>query len=71
MKRDRVIMVRKLKSIEDDDGSFDLEFWERIGQAGRFLAACDMPSVLVHMGNLDADRLRLQRHVVRLVRGES
>ena len=40
-KKKMVIMARVIK-LKDDDRSFDLKFWRRIGAAGRFEAAWDM-----------------------------
>src|SRR5689334_6848864 len=68
--RERVIMVRKIH-LGEDDGSFDLEFWERIGPEGRFAAAWDAVIDLVRMGKLDEPQLRLQRSSTRLVRRTS
>jgi hypothetical protein len=49
----RFWMVRKLENGAKDDGSFDLEFWERVGAEGRFEAACDMLTMVDAMRGRD------------------
>lgn len=65
-----VIMARKIR-LGEDDGSFDLEFWGRVGPDGRFAAAWDAVVDLVRMGKLDEPQLRLQRSTARLFRRAS
>ena len=60
-------MARKIR-VGEDDGSFDLEFWERMGPNARFEAAWDAVVDLVRMGKLDEHQLRLQRSAACLVR---
>ncbi len=62
-------MVRVLHSVKDDDGSFDLEFWERVGAEGRFAAAWEMVAESAALRGEHADQPRLQRSVVRVERG--
>lgn len=64
----RVVMARKIR-LGEDDGSFDFEFWRRMGSEGRFAAAWDAVVDLVRMGKLHERELRLQRSTARLVRG--
>lgn len=64
----RVVMARRVR-LGEDDGRFDLEFWQRVGAEGRFAAAWDAVVDLVRMGKLDERELRLQRSTARLVRG--
>ena len=65
---DRVIMSRVLRSGEQDDGSFDLEFWRRVGAEGRFAAAWEMVGEVSAIRGDDGHQPRLQRSVVRVVR---
>lgn len=62
------MMVRKLNSIEEDDGSFDLEFWRRVGEAGLLAAAWDMIKEYDRFHDRPGRQPRLQRHVCRVVR---
>jgi hypothetical protein len=41
MARKRVIMAR-LGKLGEDDGSFDFEFWRRVGTQGKWIAAWEM-----------------------------
>lgn len=65
--RPRVRMVRVLRG-QRDDGSFDLEFWRRVGDEGRFAAAAAMVSEFSAMRGGDGSQPRLQRSVLRLLR---
>lgn len=65
-KRKMVLMARVIK-LKDDDRSFDLEFWRRVGAAGRFEAAWDM-FVNCPFGKLNANQQRLKRSVAVLKR---
>lgn len=67
-RRARFSMVRVLRSVKDDDGSFDLEFWERVGAEGRFAAAWEMVIEAEAMRGEHADQPRLQRSVLRVQR---
>lgn len=61
-------MSRVLRPGTQDDGSFDLEFWRRVGAEGRFAAAWDMVTEASAMRGEDARQPRLQRSVLRVVR---
>lgn len=61
-------MARKLNSVTEDDGMFDLEFWERIGEAGLLVAAWDMIKEYDRVHGRTRRQPRLQRHVCRVVR---
>ena len=63
----RVVMARKIR-LKEDDRSFDLAFWQRVGAEGRFAATWQAVVDLVRMGKLDEDQLRLRRSVTRLER---
>ena len=66
--RNRVVMARVLHPGEQDDGSFDLEFWRRVGAEGRFAAAWDMVTEAAAIRGEDAGQSRLQRSVLRVQR---
>ena len=61
-------MSRVLRNKEADDGSFDLEFWQRIGAEGIFSAAWEMISEFQQFNGNNADEPRLQRSVLRVIR---
>lgn len=67
-RRGRFSMVRVLRSVKDDDGSFDLEFWERAGAEARFAAAWEMVIEAEAMRGEHVDQPRLQRSVLRVQR---
>ncbi|MEZ4301208.1 MAG: hypothetical protein R3B70_40105 [Polyangiaceae bacterium] len=68
MDRDRVVMTRVLRNFEQDDGQFDLEFWQRVGAEGIFAAAWEMVQEVRSMRGEEGHEPRLQRSVCRLVR---
>lgn len=61
-------MSRVLRPGERDDGSFDLEFWRRVGHEGRFAAMWEMVSEVAALRGSDGSQPRLQRSVLRVVR---
>ena len=65
-KRKMVLMARVIK-LKDDDRSFDFEFWQRVGAAGRFEAAWDM-LVNCPFRKLNVNQQRLKRSVAVLKR---
>lgn len=67
-RREMVRMARLLSNAAADDGSFDLEFWHRVGVEGRFAAAWEMTAEVAALRGEDAWQPRLQRSVVRLLR---
>lgn len=64
----RVVMSRVLRGGERDDGSFDREFWRRIGPAGIFAAAWEMVAEVDAMRGGNGEQPRLRRDVLRVVR---
>lgn len=66
--RPRVVMSRVLRAGAPDDGSFDLEFWQRVGPEGIFAAAWEMVSEADAFKGGHGDQPRLQRSVCRVVR---
>lgn len=65
---ERVIMARVLRPGEEDDGSFDLDFWRRVGTEGRFAAAWDMVKEVAALRGADGSQPRLRRSVLRVIR---
>lgn len=61
-------MARVLRPEERDDGSFDREFWYRIGHQGIFEAAWKMVNEVRRMRGEDGSEPRLQRTICRIVR---
>lgn len=68
MKRKGVVMSRVLRPGERDDGTFDLEFWRRVGPEGRFAAMWEMVGEVEAFRGRDGSQPRLQRSVVRVRR---
>lgn len=68
MTRPRITMARKIRQGQDD-GTFDIAFWQRHTSAERTAAVWQLVLEWVAMGKLDAGALRLQRDVVRIIRG--
>jgi hypothetical protein len=64
----RVRMARVLRPGQADDGSFDREFWRKVGDEGIWEAAWDMVNQARAMRGLDGDEPRLQRSVCRVIR---
>ena len=53
---------------QQDDGSFDLDFWQSVGGEGIFAAAWEMVSEVRTIRGEDVGEPRLQRSVLRVVR---
>lgn len=69
MAEPRVRMARVLRNGARDDGSFDIEFWRRVGAEGRFAAAWEMVREADAIrGVQNAREPRLQRSVLRIER---
>lgn len=69
MAEPRVRMARVLRNGMQDDGSFDIEFWRRVGADGRFAAAWEMVCEADAIrGVQNAREPRLQRSVLRIER---
>jgi len=62
-----VVMSRVLRGGEPDDGSFDLDFWQRIGAEGIFAAAWEMIEESRAFRGEHGDEPRLQRSVLRVI----
>ena len=66
--RERLMMARVLRPGQTDDGSFDREFWRRVGAEGIFAAAWEMVEQADAFRGQDGDEQRLQRSVCRVIR---
>ena len=67
MKKKRKIMAR-LTRIQDDDRSFDLEFWQEAGTEAIFAAAWQMIRDMYAIRGKDESELRFQRSVENVQR---
>lgn len=63
----RVVMSRLIHR-DQHDRSFDLEFWDRVGAAGRFEAAWQMLKEVQLMRGQSGELPRLQKNVTRVLR---
>ena len=63
----RVVSSRVLRNGEQDDGSFDLEFWDRCGAEERWTAAWQMICEQRAFKGQEGDEPGLQRSVLRVV----
>ena len=68
---ERIKMARVLRHGEQDDGSFDLEFWQAVGAEGIFSASWEMVGEVQDMRGEDGDQPGFQRSAVRIIRRES
>ena len=63
-----VTMSRVLRSGQEDDGTIDIEFWQRIGAEGTFAAAWETVTEYQAIRGEDGDEPRLRRSISRVVR---
>lgn len=68
--RKRKIIMARLISRKQDDRSFDVEFWRRVGAEGRFAAMWQMVKEVLLIRGGDGHVPRLQKNVERLIRRE-
>src|SRR3979490_497450 len=68
--RPRLVMER-LGKLEDMDRSFDIEFWQTLGDGAIFQAAWEMVEFYYRMKGRDLNELRLQRSVEHFQRQRS
>ncbi len=66
-KKERVIMARLVRR-DQQDRSFDLEFWEKVGAAGRFDAAWQMIKEVQLIRGQSGELPRMQKNVTRIIR---
>lgn len=70
-KQKQPVKMSRLVKLKDQDRSFDLEFWERVGAQGRFEAAWDMVLDLVNWNKDYGNQQRLRRTDTSLQRRRS
>ena len=61
-RKKRIIMDRVVP-IAEASRDFDIEFWKRVGAAGRFSATWDLIKDFYRMRGINGNKLRLQRHI--------
>ena len=61
-------ITAKLINLKDNDGSFDLEFWQQAGVEARFAAAWQMVVDMMLIRGENGDKLRFQRSVENVER---
>jgi hypothetical protein len=64
----RVIMSRVVRRKQRDDRSFDIEFWGKVGDAGRFAAAWQMVREVRLMRGQSGELPEMQKSVTRIRR---
>ena len=64
----RVVMERLIR-LEDADRSFDIEFWQRQGDAAIFAAAWEMVVLAHKLKGRNLNELRFQKTLKKLQRG--
>lgn len=67
MKTNRKITARKIH-FNENDRSFDLEFWQQAGADARFAAAWQMVLDMLIIRGENVDQFRLQRSVENIER---
>ncbi|MGH7452703.1 MAG: hypothetical protein ACRENG_15255 [bacterium] len=66
--RERVIMARVSTREQHSDRSFDIEFWERVGDVGRIAAAWQMVREVQLIQGKSGELPRMQKSVARVIR---
>lgn len=66
--RPRVIMSRVARREQHSDRSFDIEFWQKIGDVGRFAAAWQMIKEVQLIRGQKGELPRMQKNVTRIIR---
>jgi hypothetical protein len=64
----RVVMSRVVKRDQHDDRSFDVEFWQKVGDAGRFAAAWQMIKEVQLIRGQSGELPPFQKSVGRIIR---
>ncbi len=64
----RVIMSRVATREQHSDRSFDIAFWQEVGDMGRFAAAWQMVKEVQLIRGQSGELPRMQRHVTRIIR---
>lgn len=65
------LKMSRLKRLEDADRSFDIEFWQRLGDAAIFAAAWDMVVFANKFKGRNASELAFQRTLKKVKRTSS
>lgn len=66
--RPRVIMSRVVRRDQHNDRSFDIEFWQKVGDVGRFAAAWQMIKEVQLMRGQSGELPAMQKNVTRIIR---
>ena len=61
-------MSRVVRRKRHDDRSFDIEFWQKVGDAGRFAAAWQMIREVQLIRGQSGELPRMQKSVTRILR---
>jgi hypothetical protein len=64
----RVIMSRVVNREQHNDRSFDVEFWQKVGDVGRFAAAWQMIKEVQLMRGQSGELPRMHKNVTRIIR---
>jgi hypothetical protein len=68
LSKPRVMMSRVVRRKQHDDRSFDIEFWQKVGDAGRFAAAWQMIREFQLIRGQSGELPRMQKSVTRILR---
>jgi len=68
--KSRLVMAR-LRRLEETDRSFDIEFWQRLGDEAIFAAAWEMVIFANEFKGRDASELTFQRTLKKIQRTSS
>jgi hypothetical protein len=63
--------MARLSKRGEDERSFDIEFWKRVGGEARFAATCAMIYEIGLLRGKNADQPRLERTVQNIIRRKS
>jgi hypothetical protein len=66
--RERVVMARVVTRKQHSDRSFDIEFWQKVGDVGRFAAAWQMVKEVKLIRGQSGELPRFQKSVARIIR---
>lgn len=64
----RVIMARVATRQQHSDRSFDIAFWQKVGDAARFAAAWQMVKEVQLIRGQSGELPRMQKNVTRIIR---
>lgn len=66
--RERVVMARVATREQHSERSFDIEFWQKVGDVGRFAAAWQMVKEVRLIRGQSGELPRMQKSVGRIIR---